>query len=136
MLGTFWLAQCVPEPDREYLAVVTHLPLSRWGALPEFLRHTGRLHGELASSHGLVGYRLQLRLWPLELWTFSVWVDEAALWSFVHGKAHANAMRELLPDTGRTKIAHWTVRGFNVPTSWRDVRLKMATHRAAPGTAE
>ncbi len=127
MLATRWQTLRAPHPEREYLTVITHLPLTRWSVLPEFLKYTRQLRRELAVSRGLIGYRLQLRLFPLEFWTLSVWVDEASLWTFVHGAAHANAMNALLPDTGRTRIDHWRVQGSAVPEKWSQARRKMTS---------
>ncbi len=127
MLGTGWQALRTPDPRGEYLSVVTHLPLQKWRVLPKFLSHTVDLRRELAACSGLVGYRLQLRVKPLEFWTASVWVDEASLWAFVHGGAHRAAAGALLDNTGHTRVAHWMISGSSIPETWRQMRLKMAS---------
>jgi hypothetical protein len=124
-----WQTVRAPRPEREYLTVITHLPLRRWSVLRGFLRYTQQLRKELAVSSGLIGYRLQLRLFPLEFWTLSVWADEVSLWTFVHGAAHAKAMNALLAETGRTTVDHWTVQGSSVPEKWSQARQKMTSKR-------
>jgi hypothetical protein len=127
MLGTGWQALRAPDPQHEYLAVVTHLPLQKWSVLPKLLTHMLYLRRELAACSGLIGYRFQVRVNPLEFWTASVWVDEASLWTFVHGAAHVAAVKALLGDTGHTRVAHWMISGSAIPETWRQMRLKMVS---------
>jgi hypothetical protein len=133
MLETGWHALQAPDPQREYLAVVTHLPLQNWRALPAFLKHTRRLRRQLAICRGLVGYRFRFTLNPLVFWTVSVWVDEESLWTFAHGTAHVAAVNALLGDTGHTRVAHWKVLGSGIPLPWPQIRLKiLSKEKSAP----
>ena len=129
MLGTRWHARHVPEPRREYLAVVTQLPLQDWRGLSAFLKHTRHLRRVLAVCPGLVGYGFRFTLNPLEFWTASVWVDEESLWTFVHGAGHVAAVKELLGYTGHTRVAHWPIHGSCVPEPWSEIRLKFLSKR-------
>jgi hypothetical protein len=106
------------EPERQYVALLSYLPLKRGWQIPSFLRHTVRITGQLRRSRGLVGYSLRAQLVAKRFWTLSAWEDEAALRGFVQAQPHARTMAALAPHMGETSFIRWTVRGSELPVSW------------------
>ena len=108
------------EPQRQYVALLSYLPLKRGLRIPWFLVHTVRIMGQLRRSRGLLGYSLHARLAAKHFWTLSVWEDEAALRGFVHAEPHARTMAALAPHMGETRFVRWTLKGSELPLSWED----------------
>ena len=49
------------DPEAEYLALISYLPLKRFWMVPKFLVFTREVQQQLAGSRGLVGYSLLAR---------------------------------------------------------------------------
>ncbi|HWU37604.1 MAG TPA: antibiotic biosynthesis monooxygenase [Candidatus Acidoferrum sp.] len=113
-----WRSFRTAEPDRDYLALLSELPLKSYLALPRFLRFTRQVQRQLKTAPGLVGYSLLARLWRKQFWTLSVWEDEQALMDFVNAVPHRAVMPALQPDMGETQFLRWTIRGDAYPPSW------------------
>jgi hypothetical protein len=71
-----WKSFLDASPEREYVALISYLPLKRLWMVPKFWAFTRRVQEQLAGSHGLVGYSLSARVFSHEFWTLSVWEDE------------------------------------------------------------
>jgi hypothetical protein len=108
------------ESDRQYVAMLSFLPLKHSRRIPWFLLHTLRIMNQLSKTRGLVGYSLRAQLLARRFWTLSVWEDEPALAGFVHAQPHAQTMDAMLPHMGETKFITWTVKGLEIPVSWDD----------------
>ena len=93
-----WCRQA--RPEREYLVLLSVLPLKRFSRIPWFLLHTLRVAGQLAAAGGLVGYSLNAEPLAKRFWTLSVWEDDAALRAFVGTPPRAQAMRVMTPHMG------------------------------------
>ena len=116
-----WFAQ--PQPDREYVALATYLPVRRWWAMPRFGRHTLASIRQLSSSEGVLGYSLRAAPHRRSFWTLTVWNDAASLSRYVRAQPHRDAMRWLRTSAmGEFHSARWTIDGAAVPPSW-DVAL-------------
>ncbi|MBW3602422.1 MAG: DUF4188 domain-containing protein [Actinobacteria bacterium] len=112
-----WFAQ--PQPDHDYVALVTVLPISHWTALPSFGRHTGRSIRQLARSEGLLGYSLRAAPLRRTFWTLTIWEDAVSLARYVRAQPHRDAMRWLRASgVGDFHTARWTMGGAAVPPSW------------------
>ncbi len=122
-----WRSFRKAEPDREYLVLLSELPLQSYRALPRFLRFTRQVQRQLKTASGLVGYSLLARLGRKRFWTLSVWEDERALMDFVDAVPHRMMMHALQPDLGETQFLRWAIRGDAYPPSW-----KAALARAIP----
>jgi hypothetical protein len=48
-----WKSFIEASPDREYLALISYLPLKNLWALPKFVSYTLAIHNQLKESHGL-----------------------------------------------------------------------------------
>ena len=95
MLATPWKVLREAQPGREYLVLLSFLPLRRFRDFPAFARHDIRITRQLRTAPGLVGYSKLGRPWVKRFWTLSAWEDEAALAGFVHAGSHVRAMAEL-----------------------------------------
>lgn len=108
-----------PEPGREYIALITYLPLTTHWIIPKFLYLTGQIQKQLGTSEGAVGYSLIAYILKKEFWTMSVWVDEDTLSRFVETGAHLRTMRDLSrflsPERRFVKVI---VKGSDIPMSW------------------
>ena len=58
MAETMWTSLVKPAPDKEYVAILSYLPLKSFCALPQFFYYTRRIQTQLKSARGLVGYSL------------------------------------------------------------------------------
>jgi hypothetical protein len=113
-----WIPFYRPDPDRDYIAVVSYLPLKSLWALPHFLYYTRRIRSQLRLARGLVGYSLIAHIVAKRFWTLSVWEDEVALMEFVHKHPHSEGMMVLRRYMGGTAFVRWSIKGSAVPPSW------------------
>lgn len=121
-----WLSQ--PQADREYVALVTYLPVGRWTAMPAFLRHTVRSTRQLTRSEGLLGYALRAAPHRRKFWTLTIWKDDRAIARYVGAQPHRDAMRWLRTSgMAGFSSARWIVSGPTVPPSWRDALDRLMT---------
>ncbi len=90
-----WKASNQPDPERDYLALATHLPLQRYLETPSFFRFVRQVRSQLRESKGLIGYSLLAKPLRKDYWTLSVWDDESALQAFVGTNPHLDVMSKL-----------------------------------------
>jgi heme-degrading monooxygenase HmoA len=105
-----WTSLSRPDPNRNYVAAVTYLPIKTLWGLPYFLYYTRRVQSQLKSARGLMGYSLLAHMVAQRFWTLSVWQDEVALTEFVHKHPHNEAMSVLRRYMGGTAIVRWPLR--------------------------
>ncbi len=120
-----WKSFATPDSDREYHALLSHLPLNTFRAMPKFFRFVFGIRRQLAGSEGLIGYSLDAHIPGKEFWTLSVWEDRESLWRFVQKMPHSQAMTDLLPRMGKTEFFHFEVDGSSVPPDWEETRQRM-----------
>src|ERR1700740_685126 len=77
-----------PEPEREYLALLSYLPLKSYWRIPIFFFYTAQVVKQLASAEGMLGYSVLARPLSQRFWTLSAWKDDAALLTFVPYSSH------------------------------------------------
>lgn len=118
MLPIPWKSFAAPRDDKEYVALLSFLPLKRYRKIPKFAGLTMETIGQLAKSHGLIGYSLGAELLRKRFWTLSAWEDQQALMDFVEQIPHSRIMQELAPHMGKTQFARWTVRASEIPIPW------------------
>jgi hypothetical protein len=119
-----WTTFVPADANREYVALLSYLPLKKYGAIPSFFRFTFQIQKQLRSTPGVVGYALRARLLSRNFWTLSVWADEKALMDFVGKIPHEQAMRTMLPHMGPTKFTKWKVFGSALPLRWEEAMLR------------
>ena len=116
-----WKASAEPQADRDYLVLLTFLPLSRLSKLPRFLGYVRKIQRQLdACPDGLIGYSLLAKPLRSKYWTLSVWDDAAALGRFIEQSPHRDAMRELPQVLTGFRTTRWTLPGSAVPPAWSD----------------
>ena len=115
-----WVTYRRPEPNREYLAILSELPLRRLRSLPEFFGYVWRVGTQLKQSSGLIGYSLFARPLRLKFWTLSVWDSDAALIDFVNHMPHRRVMTALQGKMHQTRFKRWNIMGSEYPPSWED----------------
>jgi hypothetical protein len=120
-----WKTFATPEDSREYVALLSYLPLSTWSVIPRFMRYTLQIRRQLADSGGLIGYSMDANVASREFWTLSVWEDEESLMRFVGRNPHSRVMADLVPYMGQTKFVQWRVSGSNIPLNWEEARNRM-----------
>ena len=131
-----WKSFTSPESEREYPALLSHLPLATFRATPKFFRFVFAIQRQLAESEGLMGYSLDAHPLAKEYWTLSVWEDRDSLWRFVHKLPHSQAMRDLLPHMGETGFFHFEVKGSSVPPDWKETKRRMRARETEASTEE
>src|SRR5437870_11693026 len=126
MVDTPWRSLLPSDGGREYLALLSYLPLKGFRKMLTLQRQTGKVRAQLASTPGLVGYSFRAKRMSHRFWTLSIREDERALMAFVGRDSHRMTMGILQPYMAETAFTRTTIRGTEAPPSWRD-----AMHRAA-----
>ncbi len=125
MLIAPWKELAKPDASKEYLAIVTYLPVKHYRTVPSVAKHSYKVEKQLIETQGLIGYSMGSKPWSKQFWTVSVWEDEAALMAFAFSGAHKDTMSRLYTDMGATKFARWKVLGADVPLAW-EIALEKA----------
>ena len=122
-----WLTLSQPDPEREYLVLLTALPLKRWRDLGAFFLYTWHIHGQLKRTPGLLGYSMLAHIVQRRFWTLSVWEGEGALHRFVVDNPHDQVVAALRRKMERTHFVRWTIRGSEIPLNWREALAREDT---------
>jgi len=120
MVDTPWRSLSTPDRGREYLALLSYLPLKGFRKMLTLQRQSSKVGKQLAETRGLVGYSFRAKLSSHRFWTLSIWEDEPALMAFVRQDPHRATMGLLRPYMGESAFTRWTIRGSDVPPSWDD----------------
>jgi len=115
-----WVTFRQPDPEREYLVLLTVLPLKRFRDLGAFGVYTLRIVGQLSRTPGVLGYSLLTHVFHRRFWTLSVWDSEAALQQFVAENPHSHVMRALQGKMDQTYFVRWHMRGAEFPPRWQE----------------
>jgi quinol monooxygenase YgiN len=115
-----WRTFGSPEPERDYIALLSYLPLKSYWRIPHFLFYTAQVVKQLASAQGMLGYSVLARPLSKRFWTLSAWKDDGALRAFVQHPPHLRIMTALTPHVDETKFVQWTVKGSEMPLLWDD----------------
>ena len=113
-----WVERQAIDPDREYVAMASRLPLRHYRSVPGFLRDTLAIRRQLAGTGGLVGYALNAELARKRFWTFSIWEDRESLNAFAAADPHRRIIRRLAPLMGQTRFEFFPVTGAQLPMTW------------------
>jgi hypothetical protein len=126
-MNSSWKTFVPLDKGREYVAMLTYLPLKRYRKIPLFFRYTARIQGQLRDTPGAVGYALRAQIFTRQFWTLSVWDSDQALMDFVIKVPHGEAMKMIAPHMGETNFARWKLLGSDFPPKWNDAiaRMKM-----------
>ena len=124
-----WVARQAIDPDREYVAMASRLPLKHYRSIPGFLRDTLAIRRQLAGTSGLVGYALNAELARKRFWTFSVWEDRPSLNAFAAADPHRRIIRGLAPRMGETRFEFFPITGAQLPMTWDQMSAPVRADR-------
>jgi heme-degrading monooxygenase HmoA len=121
-----WLERQPIDPQREYVAMASRLPLKSYAFIPGFLRDTMQIRRQLAQAPGLVGYTLNAGLARKTFLTFSVWEDQASLDKFAAGDPHRAIIRRLRPRMSPTRFEFFPIPGADLPLTWEQITARVS----------
>jgi hypothetical protein len=122
-----WKALSPADKDREYIALLSYLPLKRYRAIPRFLQFSFQIQKQLRDTPRVIGYSLRAKLVSRNFWTLSVWENEKALMDFVAKIPHGEAMQTMIPDMGPSKFTQWKVNASALPLRWEEAIKRSTT---------
>ena len=125
MLVSPWFTRTPPALDREYLALISYLPLRHFRAIPKFFRFSFQMQKQLSSCKGLIGYSLDAKPFARKFWTLSVWEDQQSLTDFVRQIPHSEIMQALAPHMGKSQFAQWKVQSPDIPLDWTAAKARL-----------
>jgi hypothetical protein len=120
MTETPWQSYSRAAPERDYVALLSYLPLNSAWSLPRLALYSTRIQRQLRTTSGLIGYSLKARLAAKQFWTLSVWEDETSLQAFVAAPPHVAVMKGMAPYMGATRFVRWNAKGSDLPLRWDD----------------
>lgn len=99
--------------------------------------YTRRVIRDLPNRDGYVGHSVRTRVFGNEVWTMTIWRDEAALNAFVRAPVHREAMREGIGAVTTARFARFAWPASQVPPSWDEAKRRLSevepvTYGAAP----
>ena len=115
-----WIKFATPDMDREYFAILSYLPLNKYGAIPAFLKFTFQIQKQSGATPGIIGYSLRAKPLSRNFWTLSAWTDEKRLMDFVAKIPHGQAMKAMIQHMGATKFTKWNILGSALPLRWEE----------------
>jgi len=115
-----WKTLAPPDNGREYVALLSYLPLRGYRNIPLFFRFTSQINRQLRATPGAIGYSMRAKVFSRRFWTLSVWESDRAVMDFVAKVPHAEVMKELAPHMGATSFTRWKLFGSGVPPRWDD----------------
>ena len=128
-MDSSWITFAPPDSNREYLALLSYLPLNKYRAVPNFFRYSFQVQRQLRTTPGVVGYSLRAKVLRRNFWTLSVWEDEKALRAFVAKIPHGEAMKAMASHMGQPKFTQWRVAGSELPLRWEQA-IQRSQHGA------
>lgn len=127
MPETPWISpyKIEPEHDKDYVAVVTYLPLRSFLNFPNFFKHVELVQKQLHQSHGVIGFKLRADIFTKKTYTISVWEDMKSYKNFVTSGEHKDIMAQVPDYLGEDrKFVTVFIKGSEYPPSWEWV-MKM-----------
>ena len=115
-----WKSLARVQPSREYLVLLSYLPLTRYSKLPLFFRYSSQINEQLRETPGAIGYSMRAKLFARKFWTLSVWDNDKTLMEFVAKIPHGEAMQKIAPYMGKTNFWRWKLPSSEIPPRWED----------------
>jgi hypothetical protein len=117
-MDTPWKSLAAIDPNRDYVVLLSYLPLTRYSKMFLFFRYSSQINAQLRATPGAIGYAMRAKVFTKEFWTLSIWESDRALMDFVGKIPHAEAMTKISPFIGSTKITRWKSKGTELPPRW------------------
>ena len=114
-----WSGRLNLDPGQPVVVALTQARLDPDRRKP-FDRATHRVYGSLGSQPGILGYSVRTRIGAAEVWTMTVWIDEASLDGFLASELHRSAIREGRASLIGGKTLHKTVAAYELPLPWKE----------------
>jgi len=127
-----WTQASEPDPDRRYLAILTHYPLQAGRRTSRVLGYVRLVQRRLDECDGLIGYALRANFYRQQLWTLSVWSDEASLRAFLDDIAHQQASDDLMAYVTGAETRQWWIQGHEIPPTWDDALAQLSDPSGEP----
>jgi hypothetical protein len=124
-----WKSLAPVEQGREYLVLLSYLPLKKFSKMPAFMRYTLQIMRQMRETPGAIGFSLRARVFSKEFWTLSVWEDSRSLMNFVAKVPHGDVMKSLTGHMGATKFLQWKTLGSAVPPTLDEATQRMAQEK-------
>jgi hypothetical protein len=124
-----WETLTAPDPAKEYVALLSFLPLKHYRTILLFFWLTFKTQQQLKRAKGLIGYSLQAEPLARRFWTLSAWEDQQSLMLFVHELPHGKIMQTLSPHMAKTQFVQWKVKGSDLPLRWDAAKERMTVSR-------
>src|SRR5271156_6263988 len=121
-----WRSIAAVDKGREYLVLLSYLPLNTYRKIPRFFQFSFQVHRQLLESPGAIGYSMRAKLLSRQFWTLSVWADGRSLMNFVAKVPHGEVMKALSAHMGPTKFTQWKVLGSAIPPQWDEATRRMS----------
>jgi len=121
-----WKSLAPIESGREYVVLLSYLPLRRYSKLPLFFRYSAQINGQLRETPGAIGYTMRAKIFTRRFWTLSVWDNDKALMDFVAKVPHVEAMSKIAPHMDKTNFWRWKMKGSELPPRWDDAMRRAA----------
>jgi hypothetical protein len=121
---TPWFAIARIEKDREYLALLSGLPLKSYRGFPRLVHFVVGTVRQMHGSPGAIGVTLRATFFARTFWTLSAWRDEHSLQEFVMKLPHLEAMRTMQPYMNPAHFLRWKVMGGELPLRWANARRR------------
>jgi len=112
-------------PGREYLALISYLPLRHLRAMPSLLSFLFQIRHQLKTASGLIGYSLDANPFFLKFWTLSACENHQALDAFVRQIPHSQATQAMVPHMGKTQFVQWRVTSTEIPLDWTSAKARL-----------
>ncbi|MEN0066579.1 MAG: hypothetical protein AAGA48_30880 [Myxococcota bacterium] len=110
----------VTEAEGPFVAVATYARRAA-GERGRFNGYVSDISTQLDGTVGLVGYALRGELPGREVWTITVWEDEAAMMDFVTSGAHLTAMGSANEVVAEFDSAMFEVDADDLPLDWSTI---------------
>jgi heme-degrading monooxygenase HmoA len=94
-----------------------------------------RVLDSLPAQSGLVGYSVRRQLFGKEVWTATVWTDEASIQRFVRAPAHAQAVSQSGSAVQQLRYTRLNIRRAELPISWDRLLQAVQANEHAAGTS-
>jgi hypothetical protein len=115
-----WKSLAPVDPGREYVVLLSYLPLRSFFKLPLFFRYTMQINAQLRATPGVIGSSMRAKIFTRRFWTLSVWDNDKALMEFVAKIPHGEAMKKIAPYMGKTNFWRWKLSSAEIPPRWDD----------------
>jgi hypothetical protein len=112
-----WLERQPIDPQRQYVAMASRLPLKSYRFIPGFMRDTMRIRRQLGQAAGLA---------RKTFWTFSVWEDQASLDKFAASDPHRAIIGRLRPRMSPTRFEFFPISGSDLPLTWAQITARVS----------